>query len=57
MEKTKIIHLSKREALFNPLVVLHEFYHLRSITDWHGGIEKNADRFAESFLKAYKMFW
>ena len=55
--KTKTIYFSRREALNNPLIVLHEFYHhLRNMTDWHGGIEKNADKFAESFLEAYKKF-
>ena len=55
VKKTKTIHFSRRETLANPLIVLHEFYHhLRSTTDWHGGIEKNADKFARSFLEAYK---
>jgi len=57
VRKTKTIHFSRRETLNNPLIVLHEFYHhLRNITDWHSGIEKNADKFAESFLEAYKKF-
>ena len=57
VKKTETIHFSRREVLNNPLIVLHEFYHhLRNITDCHGGIEKNADKFAESFLEAYKKF-
>ena len=57
VRKTRTIHFSKREALTNPIVVLHEFYHhLRAVTDRHGGIEKNANKFAEGFLKAYKKF-
>ena len=55
IQKTKTIHFSKRETFQNPHVVLHEFYHhLRISTDKHGGIEKNADKFAEKFLEAYK---
>ena len=57
VRKTETIHFSRREALTNPLIVLHEFYHhLRSVTDRHGGIEKNANKFAESFLEAYRKF-
>lgn len=57
VRKTETIHFSRREALGDPIIVLHEFYHhLRSVTDWHGGIDKNADKFAESFMKAYKKF-
>ena len=26
------------------------------MTDQHGGIEKNANKFAESFIRAYKKF-
>ena len=55
IQKTKTIHFSKRETFQNPHIVLHEFYHhLRTSTDKHGGIEKNADKFAEKFLEAYK---
>ena len=58
VRKTETIHFSRRETLTNPLIVLHEFYHhLRSVTDWHGGIEKNANKFAKSFLEAYRKFW
>ena len=53
--KKRTIHVSRREILWNPHVILHEFYHhLRSLTDAHGGIEKYAQRFAENYLKAYK---
>jgi len=55
VQKTKTIHFQKRETFQNPFIVLHEFYHhLRMSTDMHGGIEKNADKFAENFIKAYK---
>ena len=54
--KKRTIHVSDREILRNPSVILHEFYHhLRNFTDVHGGIEKYAQRFAEGYLKAYRM--
>jgi hypothetical protein len=53
--KSRTIHVSRREILWNPKVILHEFYHhLRRETDAHGGIEKYADKFAESYLEAYR---
>jgi hypothetical protein len=44
------------EIFGNPFVILHEFYHhLRSasVDKQHRGTEKNADKFALDFLKAY----
>ena len=53
--KTRTIHVSCREILWNPHVILHEFYHhLRRETDAHGGIEKYADRFAKNYIEAYR---
>ncbi len=44
VHKNRTIHVSRREILWNPHVILHEFYHhLRSVTDAQGGIEKYAD--------------
>ncbi len=57
MAKKQTIHVSHREILCNPHVVLHEFYHhLRNATSTQKGLEKHADKFAEDYLKAYKMF-
>jgi hypothetical protein len=54
--KKRTIHVSNREVLRNPRVVLHEFYHhLRNLKDAHGGIEKYAQRFAENYLQAYRI--
>lgn len=54
VHKTRTIHVSRREILYNPRIILHEFYHhLRSVTDAHGGIEKYADGFAKTYLDAY----
>jgi len=53
--KNRMIHVSCREILGNPHVILHEFYHhLRNVTDAQGGIEKYADKFAANYLQAYR---
>lgn len=53
--KTRTIHVSCREILWNPHVILHEFYHhLRNVTNAQGGIEKYANKFAANFLESYK---
>jgi hypothetical protein len=53
--KNRTIHVSRREILWNPKIILHEFYHhLRRETDAQGGIEKYADKFAENYLEAYR---
>ena len=53
--KTRTIHVSRREILWNPHVILHEFYHhLRSVSNAQGGIEKYANRFAANYLEAYQ---
>jgi len=50
--KEGTIYLSNAEMMFNPYVVLHEFYHhLRSIEGKFSGSEKHAERFAREFLK------
>ncbi len=44
-----------QEYLYDPFVMLHEFYHhLRYFAGHHRGTEKNADRFALDFIAAYK---
>jgi hypothetical protein len=46
---------AKREYLYDPFVIIHEFYHhLRSSTGRHRGTEKQADKFAMDFIAAYK---
>jgi hypothetical protein len=53
--KNRTIHVSRREILWNPQIILHEFYHhLRRETDAQGGIEKYADKFAKNYLEAYR---
>ena len=51
----KTIYFSHRDALYNPYVVLHEFYHhLRTRDRKHKGTEKRADAFAKGFIETYK---
>jgi len=53
--KSRTIHVVQRDVLWNPHIILHEFYHhLRREIDAHGGIEKYAEKFAKNFIAAYK---
>lgn len=46
-----------QDQFFSPFVVLHELYHcIRSRSGSHRGTEKNADRFALSFIESYNRF-
>ena len=55
--KDETILVLNSDAIENPFVILHEFYHhLRtSIDKKHKGTEKNADKFAMEFIKAYEV--
>lgn len=54
--KNATIFVLNSDMIVNPFVILHEFYHhLRtSIDKKHRGTEKNADKFANEFIKAYR---
>jgi hypothetical protein len=44
-----------QEYLYDPFVILHEFYHhLRYFAGHHRGTEKNADKFALDYIAAYR---
>ncbi len=48
------IFFSSGEAMRDPLVVLHEFYHhARMFAGRHRGTERHADEFAADFVRAY----
>ena len=50
----KEILAAKREYLYDPFTILHEFYHhLRQFAGQHRGTEKYADAFAIDFIRAY----
>jgi hypothetical protein len=51
----KEIIAARREFLYDPFTMLHEFYHhLRYFAGDHRGTEKYADRFAIDFIRAYQ---
>lgn len=51
----KEILAARREYLYDPFVMVHEFYHhLRSIGGRHRGTERQADEFAMGFITAYR---
>lgn len=51
------IQFADEESFFDPFVVLHEMYHcVRSSSGKHRGTEKNADRFALSYIDEYRRF-
>jgi len=48
------ICVADRERLFDPRVILHEFYHhLRTTSGKHRGTEKHANKFVGEFIAAY----
>jgi len=48
------IYVSDRERLFDPRIILHEFYHhLRTKGRKHRGTEKHANKFVRGFIAAY----
>jgi hypothetical protein len=53
-DRKEILAVSQ-EYLYDPFVMLHEFYHhLRWFAGKHRGTEKNADRFALDYIAAYR---
>jgi len=54
-QNRKEILAARREYLYDPFVMIHEFYHhLRSVSGKHRGTEKQADRFALDFIATYR---
>jgi len=48
------IYVAGRERLFDPRIILHEFYHhLRTRGGRHRGTEKHANKFVREFIAAY----
>jgi hypothetical protein len=53
----KEILAARREFLYDPFTILHEFYHhLRYFDSHHRGTEKYADKFAIDFIRAYQAY-
>jgi hypothetical protein len=56
---SKTISVLNSDVVKNPFVILHEFYHhLRtsSVDLKHRGTERNADAFANDFVRAFRLF-
>jgi len=54
-QKRKEILAARREFMYDPFVMIHEFYHhLRSVSGHHRGTEKQADRFALDFIDVFR---
>jgi hypothetical protein len=52
LSREKTIYISTQEYLYDPYIIIHEFYHhLRSVTGKHRGTERHARDFAIEFLK------
>ncbi len=57
VHKENTIYASNSDVLYDPFVILHEFYHhIRSKSGEHRGTEKNADAFANEFMQSYFRF-
>jgi len=53
--RRKTILVINSDVLYNPFVIIHEFYHhLRTHGHLHKGTEKYADIFAKDFIEAYR---
>ena len=53
----RTIYTKDSDGLSNPFLILHEFYHhIRTVDGKHRGTEKLADKFARSFLDAYRRY-
>jgi hypothetical protein len=54
--RTTTIHFANSNNLYNPFIILHEFYHhLRTTGTTHRGTEKNADKFAKEYITKYHL--
>ena len=54
VQKESKIYAINSDVFYNPFIILHEFYHhIRTKGGIHRGSEKNANRYAKSFIDAY----
>jgi hypothetical protein len=57
VEKEKTIYVAKGDNLWDPFIILHEFYHhLRCRSGKHRGTEKLADAYAVDYINAYRIY-
>ncbi len=53
VKRDKTIYISSQEYLYDPYVIIHEFYHhLRSVLGSHRGTERHARDFALAYLRS-----
>ena len=56
--QNETIHVADSDSLYNPRIILHEFYHhLRTTGTTHRGAEKNADKFAKDYIATYYTYF
>ena len=54
-QRRREILAARRDFLYDPFVMIHEFYHhLRSTSGQHRGTERQADEFALGFIQTYR---
>ena len=54
IQRESKIYAMNSDVFYNPFIILHEFYHhIRTKGGIHRGSEKNANKYAKSFLEAY----
>ena len=54
VQRDKTIYISNYDYLYDPYVIIHEFYHhLRNVSGRHRGTERHAKEFALAFLESY----
>ena len=55
VQRDKTIYVSSSEYLYDPYVIIHEFYHhLRNVSGKQRGTERHAREFAMDFLMSEK---
>src|SRR5919107_4231224 len=55
VQKERRIYVINSDLLYNPFIVLHEFYHhIRTRAGVHRGSERHANMYAKSFIDSYK---
>ena len=55
VQKERRIYVINSDILYNPFIVLHEFYHhIRTRAGVHRGSERHANMYAKSFIDSYK---
>jgi hypothetical protein len=55
VSKEQRIYAMNADIMYNPFVMLHEFYHhLRSRSGMHRGTERHADLYAKGFIDSYR---